>query len=302
MAVRPVDLWVRFVNLVLLTSWLPLVPHYGTARWLALAHLTALTLPWLLARVGPAPSRLVRLLRDLYPLLWAAAFWSEFGLRQSLGAVTSHDAMVSIWDLMLFGHANLTWIAAMPWPALSEVMHGAYFSYYLMLVGAAVAVLCTRSGSEARNEIVVRIAVTYLGCFLIYSYFPVIGPRELVPIDPSTYTDGFFYQLNLGIRTAGDSLGTAFPSSHTAGGITFAWIAWRIGPRWLALVVTVLAALIALATVYTQNHFAVDTAAGVVVALFLQTLVADRLLRPALEPTPRASRSVLVPNRLTEAA
>jgi membrane-associated phospholipid phosphatase len=145
------------------------------------------------------------------------------------------------------------------------------------------------------------VAVTYLGCFLIYSYFPVVGPRELWPIHQGELTSGFFYQLNLGLRTAGDSLGTAFPSSHTAGAVTFAWIAWRIASPPVAWGMTGLAALIALATIYTQNHFAIDTVAGLLVAGLLQGLVVPSLLARAA--THRGAADRVLPSRgLSEAA
>lgn len=292
-----VDRWVALVNLLILSTWLPLAPHHPLARWMSAMHLAALALPWLLDRANRPFSRPVAILRDIYPLLWVAAFWSEFGLRHDLMAVPVNDAVVAGWDLALFGaHLNWTWVAAMPWVPLSETFQAAYFSYYLMLAALPLALLAARDAA-GRHEVVLRVALTYLGCFLIYSYFPVVGPRENWPVAQGDLTTGFFYQVNLAIRVAGDSLGTAFPSSHTAGAVTFAWVAWRTAPAAVAWVVTVLAGLIAAATVYTQNHFAIDTLAGIVVAVALQSLVAPALLGAR----PRRTTG-LVPTTLTEPA
>ncbi|NOT08129.1 MAG: phosphatase PAP2 family protein [Gemmatimonadales bacterium] len=293
-----------FANLILLTSWLPAAPRVPLAAWFTLVHLAALALPSLLARADRPLSPVTRLLREIYPLLWAAAFWSELGLRNGVLPSMSNDGLVAGWDQALFGtHLNVTWIGAMPWVPLSELMQSAYFSYYLMLAAIPIALWWTRGSEESRREIVLRVAVTYLGCFVIYSYFPVVGPRELWPIHDGELVQGFFYRLNLALRTAGDSLGTAFPSSHTAGAITFAWIATRIAPKRVATGVSILAALIAAATVYTQNHFAVDTVAGVAVAVVLQGVVVPHLLTGSMPAVAApASSPVLVPQELSEAA
>ncbi len=281
---RPVDRWVAFVNLLMLTTWLPLAPHTAVARWGVGIHLAGLALPWLLARApGPHPGP-IQWLRDHYPLLLILAFWSELAIRHQQLPTYANDPIVADWDLGLFGlHLNLEWVRRMPWTWLSEILQAAYFGYYLMLLSVPIALHLLR-GAADRHEFVLRLAVTYLACFTLYMFFPVVGPRELWGIHAGDLTQGFFYQLNLAIRTGGDALGTAFPSSHTAGSITFAWIAWRFGPRWLAALTTGLAALIVLATVYTQNHLAIDTAAGIVAALGLQGVVVSVLLAPSPEP------------------
>jgi membrane-associated phospholipid phosphatase len=79
------------------------------------------------------------------------------------------------------------------------------------------------------------------------------------------------------VRAAGDALGTAFPSSHTAGAVTLAVILWRWGSAPVAWMGVTAAVAIAMATVYTGNHFPVDTLAGIAVALVAQFLVVPML-------------------------
>src|SRR5207244_11745606 len=87
-------------------------------------------------------------------------------------------------------------------------------------------------------------------------------------------------RLSHWIADGGGSLGTAFPSTHVAGAVTFAWIAWRFWSREVALGVTLLAVGIMAAAVYTQNHFAVDSLAGALLGLALQGLVVPLFTRP----------------------
>jgi membrane-associated phospholipid phosphatase len=79
-----------------------------------------------------------------------------------------------------------------------------------------------------------------------------------------------FYTLSTAVQQAGDSLGTACPSTHVAGSAAIAFVAWRRFPRAAALACVADAVLIALATVYTQNHYAFDALTGFLVVLVLQ--------------------------------
>lgn len=268
----PLDRWLAWFNVFATGAWLPLL-HTGLGRWLALTHAAALLLPWLLARAPVRLSPWVGWLRETYPLFWIPAFWGELGMRHLLVPTAANDSLIMRVDRLLFaGHPNLTWLPTMPWPWFSETMHSFYFAYYPLLLAVPVLLVSSRCRQTIR-ELGLRLAVTYLACFATYLVFPVIGPLELFPRAAETHTAGIFYQLNLAMRSAGDSLGTAFPSSHTAGSIALAWLAWRRLPRWFAWVCTLVAAMVTLATVYTQNHFAVDALASVVLTPFLMLVV-----------------------------
>jgi membrane-associated phospholipid phosphatase len=266
--IRPVDRLVFAFNALAVLLWLPLM-SFPVGRWIALTHGVALVLPSLIRRLH-SPGRLTAILLEVYPLLWISAFWSSLGLRHALISTASNDTLAMAVDRWLFGeHLNLSLIARLPDPAISETMHGFYFAYYLMLVGVPGLLLLSSCRVTVR-ELVLRMSATYLACFSIYLVFPVVGPLEMFPRFGGTFTEGLFYQINSLIRAGGDSLGTAFPSSHVAGSVTLAWIAWRRCARPLAFWCSVTACMVVVATVYTQNHFAVDALAGVGVAVLAQ--------------------------------
>jgi membrane-associated phospholipid phosphatase len=287
---RPVDLLVALYNLVLLLVWHAIPGVIWYAPWLMAAHAAALSLPWLFDRweQSPSRSRLIFALREIYPLLLLLAFWTELGLLQAAAPGEAHDAVVARLDLALFGrHLNLIWMPAMPQLGVSELLHFCYFVYYpLIFVPPSVAGLSGRHA--ALRDMTLRLMVTYLGCYLVYLAFPVIGPAELMPHYKGGLTQGLFYRLTHAARDAGDSLGTAFPSSHAAGAVTSALLAWRWFPRWVAGPLIVQTLGVVVATVYTQNHYAVDALAGVVWALALQASAVPalvRLLAPAELPS-----------------
>lgn len=267
----PVDRWFALLNLLLAPPWLARLGAHPWAAWLASTHIVAAGLPALLSLLPPAPSRLTRIVREAYPVAWLALVWGELGLR-TVSVTSGGDATVAAWDLALFGrHLNLEWMPAMAWPWFSETMHAAYDAYYLMLIAVPLLVLASRCPIAIRDG-VLRLVVTYALCFAVYAVFPVRGPLWTMPSYPEVHR-GFFWILSGGIRAVGDAAGTAFPSSHTAGAVALAWIAWPHAARWLRGLLAVAAAGVAAATVYTQNHFAIDTLAGLAVALLAQGMV-----------------------------
>jgi membrane-associated phospholipid phosphatase len=110
--------------------------------------------------------------------------------------------------------------------------------------------------------------------------FPVYGPHSM-PGAPHHGTPGFWEGLIRQAHHAGDSPGTAFPSSHVAGVVAIAWFAWIALPRAAAVALTVLAALVTVSTVYTGNHFAIDALIGLLWGVAAQVVVLPALQRGA---------------------
>ena len=275
--VYPVDWIIASYNAILAVTWLGLASRDAGASWLALAHAGAAVLPWLLRGLPQAPPP-ARALRDGYPLIGLAFFWAELGPLQALRGAEPRDLFVQQLDLALFGvHWHEIWMSVMPGRWVSEVMHFAYFLYYLILVIPPLAIGFHR-GPRAFRSVALALVITYLSCFLFYVVFPVYGPRASDAASLAAAPDGLFHSLVERARASGDSPGTAFPSSHVAGAATIAWLGWRwLSRRWFAILA--LAALaVALATVYTQNHYAVDALAGLLWIVPLQGGLA-----PALE-------------------
>lgn len=293
-ALGPAERVLAAYNLVALAGWLPFVRGGGTPVALVALH-AAFAVTFALAGRGRPravrPSRTAASLAlDLYPLAAIPLAWRELGVRHGYLHGTEWNALVMAADAwlcapLLGGHANLRWAPSMP--ALSEAMHAAYFAFLPLFAALAIAIACTRDRAR-RREGVLRLALTFFTCFALYTALPTDGPLELFPRFVAGVDGGSFYRLNHGLRAAGDSLGTAFPSSHVAGSITLAWVAWRCLPRAVAWLYTMMAAAIGLAVVYTQNHFVADAIGGVVTALALQARVAPALLaarvRPAAAP------------------
>jgi len=273
----PSDRLFALFNLLLALTWLSLTRSVPLAPWLVAAHLVAAALPWLLA--GRPLSLAVASLRDYYPLLWISAFWSELDFHNALVNTSRHDALISRLDLAVFGvHLHQAWVARMPWIWFSEFMQLSYFAYYPLL--AIVPLLIVRTGDrDAIGELWLRVVLCYLVCYACYLYFPVNGPDGDLSANFPLLAEGPVYRVNSWLRASGDSLGTSLPSSHVAGAVALAWAAWRFLSRRRAIIATVVSVLILFATVYTQQHFAIDSLAGLVLAVGLNVGVTKAAVR-----------------------
>lgn len=279
----PVDVLTAAYNAVLAVLWTALRDRAPYALWIGAAHAAAAAMPWLLIRVR-APSRVTAVLREFYPLIMLAGFWSELGLLRDVWHAGSRDLLVAGLDRALFGsHLHLAWMPAMPWPWFSEAMHLAYFAYYALIVVPPVMLL--RAGrTAALRDFIFRLLAVYVACYVVYHLVPVDGPRHTMPGYDGPLVEGLFYRLVHASLDAGDSMGTAFPSSHVAGAVMIALSARGWGMPRAAFLLSLHAAAVALATVYTQNHYAVDALAGLVVAVAVHGAVMPVLTRWLARP------------------
>lgn len=239
-------------------------------------HVVAALIPWLFwggDRIEPvASSRRTEALHSLYPLAALVIFWIELGpLVEALGR-TPLDPWVIAMDRRVFGvHLQAVWRPATDSMLLDEAMHFSYVAYYPLIFLPPIVAL-VRGRSAAVQDMMFRLMLSYLLCYLVYLWAPTYGPRYMSS-ELNTTGGGLFRSVMEWAHAAGDSKGTAFPSSHVAGAVTIAVLAWRWFGRMIAGLLTVQAGAVVLATVYTQNHYAIDSLVGLTGVLILQLLI-----------------------------
>jgi len=277
--VRLVDHITSGYNALLAVIWLFLIPQWSYSVWLAAAHAAAACLPQLLRRAHGRLSPAGRVLRDIYPLLFILALWTELDFVRRLLHDSNFDRVIGSLDLAIFGvHLNEVWLPAMPWPWFSEIMHFAYFSYYFSVI-LPLLYMAFRGSTEMKLDMTFRVMLVYLSCFVLYITFPVDGPHFLTEHYEGPHQNGLFYRLDQVLQGQGDALGCSFPSSHVAASTTMAYLGIRWFSRPAAGLLVLAAVGVALSTFYTQHHFAIDSLAGIVLALWLQLIVAPALIR-----------------------
>jgi farnesol dehydrogenase len=292
----PVDRVVAVYNLFVAGVWAVSGPSAVITLMAVALHLLGAALPTLVER-SQSPGACCLLpgrrfwgwrLRELYPMLLIAPFWSEIGSLGALREVPANDGLVIAADRWLFGMSpHEQWLPRFDAVWLSELMNFVYLAYFLA-VFLPPLLLAVAGLRDAVRDTVLGLATIYLGCFAVYLTFPVEGPRHATEVYVGPHMAGFFYGAVVTAQGLGDSLGTAFPSSHVAGAVGIAIIAWRWLPRWIAVVLSLEATGVAFATVYTQNHYALDALAGTVWAFgavtIARTAMDDRWLRASSLP------------------
>lgn len=226
-----------------------------------LAHLAALSFG---AAVLASRRRALQPLRDWLPLLLGPFLYIE--LRWLIAGVgrPHADALVQGWEHALFpANAAATWASALPVRWISEALHFAYASYYL-LVYVPPALLYLRGRRDAYAVTLLALAVVYGVCFLTYVVFPVDGPRFLA--GPAAAPDGPIRSFVVRLLQAGSSRGTAFPSSHVAASVVASLAALRYQRR-VGIVVAMLTAGLAVGAVYGGYHYLVDVLVGAIVGV-----------------------------------
>jgi membrane-associated phospholipid phosphatase len=221
-------------------------------------------------RLGGASGRF---LGDFYPLLLLYPLYAELGALNAV-APTFHDARVQAWEEALFGgQPAREWIRAQPWPWLSNLLHAAYLSYYLILAAAPLGLWLSGRAEGARRTVTAMMVCFYV-CYAIFLLFPVTGPRYLFSLAQNAATATPLAAFTQDLLNAASSRGTAFPSSHVAAALVASLTALR---EWrpLGAVLLPAAILLALGTVYGQLHYVVDALAGAALAAVVVALGGD---------------------------
>lgn len=280
-AARPVDWLVAVYNLGLATLWIAALPaaaaagRSSSAVLLVLVHGVAASLPWWIARLPDRPGRPLRMAREAYPLLLIPLLWEELDAAIRITHAATNDGLIMALDRALFGlHLDAAWMPAMPQLWFSELMHFSYWIYLPLIFVPAIA-MALRRDVVAFQDVTLRLTTAYLACYAVYLVFPTAGPKVFgVPFDGAVpggaLTEGFFFELVAQAHETSNVWGAAFPSSHVAGAVTVAWLGWRWFSPGVAILLSIQALGVVLSTVYTQNHYAIDSIAGMVFALSLQ--------------------------------
>ena len=262
---RPVD--ALLVGYLLLTSvFLLAFPHH-IPMWPMLLSLRLVAVVAILRGAASRPRNpVLRVIRDWYPIAMFAPLYSELAALTNLFTHLRYDVLVAGWEQAIFAsQPSQTLRVLLPAKAISEYAHFSYFYYYFVPTTLALGLYV--SGQRAKfSQALTATLLAFLSCCIVYMVFPVVGPYHHFGHPPASSWPGVFGPLTHSIVERGSSLGTAFPSSHTAVAVAVWVTAWRLSRPSFFLLALVVPAL-AFGTVYGGFHYAVDTIAGALVGV-----------------------------------
>jgi hypothetical protein len=275
-SVRAAGHRLRIVDLLLL-GYLAFVSVVAVARpdlparhWLLLSNGLTAVLILLLTQDGLG--RFGRAVRELYPILLLIPLYGGLDLLSGGGTVPVHDPLIQHWEAALFGgQPSRDWWRAARSGFWSTVLHGAYYSYYAIVLVPAVTLYARRRLADLRRLILALMA-TFVFCYIWFILFPVAGPYYEFPRPSGPFVENPMARLVYATLAAGSSYGAAFPSSHVAASVAATMTAWRAS-RWLGLALVLPTALLTVGVVYCQMHYAVDALAGLLVGAGIGAVV-----------------------------
>lgn len=256
---------------------------------LLVIHLVVAALLWpmpplerALAAVKRRFPRAAEIFADWYLLALIPMLYTELAtLNKAVWNGRYFDSIIVNWEQALFGQPSRDLAAHFNVLPLSEYLHGAYLSYYLIIY-APPLLLYLRGNRAAHRALVFTAMLTFFAHYIFFIYFPVQGPRYLFPAPGGEIANGALYQFTHKLLEAGSSQGAAFPSSHVGVSAAQSLLALRYFPR-LGIVSVVLTVSLALGAIYGGFHYATDAFAGLLLGVLCVAL-APRL-RKAMQST-----------------
>lgn len=273
----------RLFAAYVLVSGLALAFPHRPASWqlLALLHTLAIILllqPRILDPIATRMPRLASVIGDWYPLVIIPVLYTELAvLNIAVFNGRYFDSIILGWEQHLFGsQPSRVFARQFPYLPLSEYLHFAYISYYLIIYGPTLY-LYLRGRREDHQHATFNLMLAFFAHYVFFIYFPVQGPRYLFPAPSGPIAHGFFYKLAHKLLETGSSRGAAFPSSHVGVSIAQTAFTFRALPR-MAPVVLLLTLSLAVGAVYGGFHYATDAICGLLFGVLLFS-VAPRIAR-----------------------
>jgi membrane-associated phospholipid phosphatase len=237
------------------------------------AHLAIPALAWM--TVHARDSAVMRVLRNIYPLLLLTGLYSAIDVLNGFGAAGTWDHQIQLIEHAIFGmQPSRDWWRMHPSVFWSTILHATYLSYYL-IVAVPVIVMLIAGRGESLEPYLDGLITTYLICYLFYLFVPVAGPYYEFPRPSGLFVANLPARMVYSALRGGSAYGAAFPSSHVAATVAATVGVWRASPRWGAIL-AIPTGMLVVAVVYCQMHYAVDSGCGLILGVTVAGLAGHR--------------------------
>jgi membrane-associated phospholipid phosphatase len=278
----PVDV-VSIVFMLFLIA-LNLIFFGRVSAWLGIiiVNIVVIVAIFLLAYLAETKkTKLLTGIHRFYSYLFVLFVFKEIYLMVRPIHPVDYDWLLISIDHWFFGVNPTQWIAQFAHPVLTEIFQIAYFSYYILFLMLGIELYRRYTIEEFDHGaflVVYGFYLSYLGYFLL----PAVGPR---------FTLHNFYALDQELPgllfttpmrnfiNAGESISSSlpnvvqyvqrdvFPSGHTQLTLIVVYLGhqYHLKTRW---VMTVLAGLLIVGTIYLRYHYVVDLVGGAIFFIF----------------------------------
>ena len=237
-------------------------PRVAIVNLLVVGGYAALTRP---ARGKPRP---FAALRDWLPVGLIILAYKEMGWFAPAFHTNELEAGWILWDRLLLDDWGLRAAVESVGSLGPSVLEIAYALVYA--IGPVSVAVFYAYGKRSRLDAFLLPFV--LGTLLAYAFYPFVPsepPRTVFPGQDLPAVETVFRRFNLWLLSGGGIHTSVFPSGHVAHAFAAAWGMLRALPehKWVGRTLMTLAVLILVATIYGRYHYAVDSLAGLAVAM-----------------------------------
>jgi membrane-associated phospholipid phosphatase len=209
---------------------------------------------------GPATARL-RLV--LFPV-WINLAYSLLGSVVAQLKLGLCDATLLKCDIFVLGETPARWLGGWNHPAATDFLSACYLLFFPAVLAAFIVALTRPESSAVKlfNGLITIYAIGFFG----YTLVPAAGPHlAMAGLLPTARAGGVVTRLNADLVAAGSNRVDVFPSLHVAIVVFLMGVLWS-RQRGLFSILLIPAAGLCAATLYLGYHYAVDLAAGLLLA------------------------------------
>lgn len=276
--------WVIAAFLMYASSLAAVMPISGDIRFRTIAANVAILLAYglLVTARRSSLSGALSILRDWLPLAFALLAYQEMGWFAVPHASHSLETQWVAWDRAVLSGGLRASIESLG-PLIPAVLEVSYSLVYA-LAPFSLMMLYIYGRRDRVDHFTFLFLTGVLLCYAQYPFWPSDPPRTLFPNDDLPTYLTVFRRFNLWILGKGGIHTSVFPSGHV--GAAFAVAAGMVTAlpehKWVGRLLTAIAGLIAVATVYGRYHYMADATAGLLMA-GLAILVSRQFKSQAVE-------------------
>jgi membrane-associated phospholipid phosphatase len=243
-------------------------PVASAVRWeVWAADAAVLAALWLLASSRAARHAGLAVARDWLPLALILLAYRQMGW---MALPHENRDFENFWiglDRLLLHTLGMKRAIESLGPLLPNLLEMSYLLVYVMPVAATAVFYAARAQDRLDRAYTIVLSAT-LATYALYPFFPSEPPRAVFPLEDLPVMSAL-RAFNLKILGAYGIHMSVFPSGHAAAAFSCAFALRRLLPEHRAAGrgFLLMAVLIAVATVYGRYHFAIDTIAGLGMAL-----------------------------------
>lgn len=187
-----------------------------------------------------------------------------------------------VWDRYLLDHFGLRRFIEALGPLIPSVLELSYFVVYAVGPFALAGLYWTKKRDRAPH----LLFLYELGTLLAYAFFPFFlsePPRTAFPGMDMPTIHNWLRRANLGVVNGYGIHSSVFPSAHVSSALSAAIGMVLCLPEkpWFGRGLLIYAAIVSIAVIYGRYHYAIDSVAGIIVALAAWTLYRYMERQPA---------------------